>query len=293
MRIRPLTPLLLCLVFATSAGAVSEEKHFLWEVTSERGSAYLLGSIHLGKQEFYPLPPVIEGAFDRSDVLAVEADPGAIRTEQQQEFLRRASLPSGRTLRDVVSDETYRATEALFQASGIDFSVYKGYRPWFVALAAARTQFGQLGFSPELGLDKHFLGKARGQKPVEEMEGFDGQLELLSSFSKEEDELFLLYMNADIERTRQALDRIVDRWRRGDADAIEREFLSRLENENPLFRQLFEKLFFQRNREMAARVESFLSTGDVHFVVVGAAHLVGDRGVPRLLEERGYTVRQL
>ena len=35
-------------------------EHFLWEVRSMTGSAYLFGTVHAGKKEWFPLPAPIE-----------------------------------------------------------------------------------------------------------------------------------------------------------------------------------------------------------------------------------------
>ena len=44
---------------------------------------------------------------------------------------------------------------------------------------------------------------------------------------------------------------------------------------------------------MADEIESFLDTGYSYFVVVGAGHLVGNKGIVELLKSRGYSVAQL
>jgi len=36
-----------------------------------------------------------------------------------------------------------------------------------------------------------------------------------------------------------------------------------------------------------------LKTNGTYFVVVGAAHLLGDKGIIQLLKDRGYSVEQL
>ena len=52
----------------------SNGKHFLWQVDSPTTRIYLMGSIHLLRQDVYPLAPVIEEAFAASDILVLEAD---------------------------------------------------------------------------------------------------------------------------------------------------------------------------------------------------------------------------
>jgi uncharacterized protein YbaP (TraB family) len=44
---------------------------------------------------------------------------------------------------------------------------------------------------------------------------------------------------------------------------------------------------------MASKIEEFLKTGQTYFVVVGAGHLIGDKGIIELLRRKGYRVQQL
>jgi hypothetical protein len=47
-----------------------------------------------------------------------------------------------------------------------------------------------------------------------------------------------------------------------------------------------------RNDGMAKKIDGYLKTKDVHFVVAGAAHLMGEKGIVKLLEKAGYKVEQ-
>jgi len=59
---------------AAFAQSTPEPKHFLWEVQSMTNRLWLYGTIHAGKQEWFPLPEPVERALAESQVLAVEAD---------------------------------------------------------------------------------------------------------------------------------------------------------------------------------------------------------------------------
>jgi uncharacterized protein YbaP (TraB family) len=43
---------------------------------------------------------------------------------------------------------------------------------------------------------------------------------------------------------------------------------------------------------MSSRIEGFLRTKETSFVAVGAAHLIGERGILEMLRNKGYTVKQ-
>jgi uncharacterized protein YbaP (TraB family) len=49
---------------------------------------------------------------------------------------------------------------------------------------------------------------------------------------------------------------------------------------------------FSRNRDWIPKLEKLFAQGDV-FVAVGADHLIGDKGVIKLLEARGFTAKRI
>src|SRR6185312_10326344 len=57
------------------AGAQQAPKRCLmWRAVNGNNVVYLLGSIHIGSKDMYPLPKVVESAYARSKVLVVEVD---------------------------------------------------------------------------------------------------------------------------------------------------------------------------------------------------------------------------
>jgi len=56
--------------------------------------------------------------------------------------------------------------------------------------------------------------------------------------------------------------------------------------------QIYEKLFYERNRNMADKIAQMLSHKGTYFIAVGAAHLVGKRGIIDRLSHEGYAVHQ-
>jgi len=44
---------------------------------------------------------------------------------------------------------------------------------------------------------------------------------------------------------------------------------------------------------MVSKIEDLLRTKETYFVIVGAGHLVGNRGIIEILKGKGYFVEQL
>jgi len=62
---------------------------------------------------------------------------------------------------------------------------------------------------------------------------------------------------------------------------------------DPSLAPVVQKLFDERNVKMLAKIEGYLNSNGSYFVIVGAGHLVGKRGLVELLKSKGYAVEQL
>jgi uncharacterized protein YbaP (TraB family) len=54
-----------------------------------------------------------------------------------------------------------------------------------------------------------------------------------------------------------------------------------------------DRIITARNRRWIPKIEEFIKSGQIYFVVAGAGHMGGSEGVVALLRARGYTVEQL
>jgi uncharacterized protein len=269
-------------------------KTFLWKIEHQGPVVYVLGSIHILKKEHYPLSPRIENAFDEADTLVVEADinkkmnpMNLILTLKEKAFYE-----EGDNLQNHVSGETYAQIKKEAARMGLPPEMVDRLRPWVLGFSTSSLEIMKSGYDPKYGVDYYFLTKAVRQKRVLELEGIDYQLNLLSSFSDAEQELLLRRSLQGPKTSAQALDAIVKAWKAGDAAGVEAMVVERMQEDKELA-FFYEKLLPERNKKMVDHIEFYLKTNGTYYVVVGAAHLVGKKGIIRILQEKGYRVRQL
>jgi uncharacterized protein YbaP (TraB family) len=272
-----------------TATAPATKKAIFWKVSSPTNTVYLLGSIHLGSKDMYPLPPEIEEAFAGSSALLVEAD---IRhmdmSKAQAAILEKGLYPAGDSLWNHVSPDTRKKIEQFCDKYGMPAGNLIALKPWVVALTISTVPMMKAGMDPTLGIDMYFLNKSE-KKRVVEIESADWQIDLLSGFADDLQEKFLaaavdegLDMDAELKRLRDA-------WSAGDAaklDAITRENTKTPE-------KISRAILQDRNPHMADAAEQFLKGKEQAFLIVGAAHLVGDGGVVAILRKRGYKLEQV
>ena len=283
---------LLTMAVSLQDALSQNHKDFLWKVQSDTTIVYLLGSVHFMKKESYPLNKRIEDAFDKSTVLAVEADVDDVSKLDIQGLMEKAFYPADDTLQKHVSAQTYERVKKEFETSGIPAWLMDKQKPWFLALTLESLGLVKLGFDPSYGIDLHFLSEASGKKKIKELESIDFQINLLSGFSDSEQEAFLLSTLKDLKSYEKEVDRLLDAWVSGDAGGME-SILQRSVIEDKGMASVYDKLLYGRNRNMASKIEGYLKTGETHFVVMGAAHLLGERGIINLLKRKGYQIDQL
>ena len=198
----------------------------------------------------------------------------------------------GDSLEKHVSGDTYELVKKEFGGLGFPIWIVSKQKPWFLALSFEALQLMKQGYDPSYGVDMHFLSKASGKKQIKELESVDYQISLLSGFSDNEQEAFLLYTLKGAKKYGEEVDKAVDAWKSGDEDKME-AIIARSVNEDSNIASMYEKLLYERNRRMVSKIEGYLRTDQVHFVVVGAGHLVGRKGIINLLKNKGYSVEQL
>ena len=271
----------------------TQNKSFIWKISSEVNSIYILGSIHVANPEIYPLDSSIEDAFELAENLAVEVDiTQAGGTQMLQLIIDYGTYPPGEGLRDNIPDDLYAQLEEQFEQLGVGIALLDMYKPWVVAIMQEQLQMEEFGYEAEHGIDLYFINKAaENGKDIIELETADFQVELISSFP---DELMILLLEESVENplTPEDLDMLFEAWEDGDALAMESLLFEALDEE-PALAPYYEKMVDERNITMAEMIEEFLSDDETYFVVVGAGHLVGDNGLINILGERGYVTEQL
>jgi len=271
---------------------VDEGKSFIWEVKSDTTTAYILGSIHVADESFYPLPVAIEKPFQNADVLVVEADIFNMdQLELAQQIQELGVYKGGRTLKDDISEETFMMLKEYLAQFNADVTPFLLLKPWMVSMAIEELEANLLGLNSEFGIDIHFLRLATGRKRIVELESLEMQLDLMSQLSNQD--TMLHFTLVDLERQRKILKDLVRAWKNGNARKLNKLIVAGVFEDRPELDDFYDEFFLKRNDKMFEKVKGFLQTKDIYYVVVGAGHLVGERGIIRQLEKAGYKLKQL
>lgn len=273
---------------------VDTGKCFLWKATSETGAVYLLGTIHVLRDDMYPLDSAIEDAYGESEAIVLEFAPSfENQLVAAKLVLQKGMYPGEETIADHVSPETLEKLKAYLASRGMPFELVAKMRPWTVSMTMVQIEVTRLGLNLQSGLDMYFYQKASsGQKRVLELETVEEQVSLLADASAEVQELMLSEGLDTIDDAKRVIDGIIAAWSAGDAANLDK-LLREERSEDERLKALEYELFEARNKKMFAKIERLLENKKTYFVMVGAGHVVGDEGIVKLLESKGYKVEQV
>jgi hypothetical protein len=288
-----------CATPAPDAGRVPRESGELvfWRVesaTQPRGAAWLLGSVHAATPDL-TLDGAVDDAFAHSEALVIEADITSLGGDAfgaMERILQMALLPEGETLDQVLTRPTWDQLTEFLRARGQPTEAYRRFEPWLVMTMVTSYLFAEAGLPPSGGVDLRFTSQAEGRMPIVALETPEFQLSLLDSLPIDVQVRMLSEVLDKQTETGASSTRLYDAWRLGDLGVIEAETLAP-GRADPKLRDFHERVYLERNRAMAGRIDELLREQKVWFVVVGAGHMVGSEGIPALLAARGHRVARV
>jgi uncharacterized protein len=262
----------------------AKDRGFLWRISKGGHTSYLYGTVHTAKLGWIFPGRTVRAAFDASDRLAVEVDfmdPDVKQRVAKSERAPENNLPLPDPLLKRI--QTF-AERVCFPLSDLD---KWPLRLKLTALALHMSRYD--GLLPEFGIDAQLSELARDTgKPVVSLEGPE-RVKVDDASDR------IVLATEEIEglesgRTRELGLRIVEVW----AESRYDDFLRYKEwcecFDTDADRRHWGRFTEDRNRIMALGIDALHEMGHGVFAAVGYAHMVGDRGLPGLLEQMGYQV---
>jgi uncharacterized protein len=264
----------------------AKDRGFLWRISKGGHTSYLYGTVHTAKLDWIFPGKTVLAAFRASDRVAVEVD--WRDPDVKQRVAKSLSAPENNPpLPDPLLKRIQTFAERVcFPLSDLD----KIPLPLkLTALAFYMSRYD--GLYPEFGIDASLseLAFLLGGKPVVSLENFETRDRVDDASDR------IVLATEQIEglesgRTRELGLRIVEVW----AESRYDDFLRYKEwcecFDTDAHRRNWGRFTEDRNRIMALGIDALHEMGDSVFAAVGYAHMVGDRGLPRLLEQMGYQV---
>jgi uncharacterized protein len=263
----------------------------VWVASSGGNTVYLGGTVHLLRPTDYPLPEEFEQAYQDSSEIYFETDINSMNDlSVQAQMLQQLMYNDARTLQTVLNEEAYSALSRYTAATGLPMMMIEKFKPGMVVSTIQVLEFQKMGFTPQ-GVDAYFNTRALGDgKALGELETVQQQIGFLAAMGEGYESEFILMSLKEMEEIEPMMEAMITAWRSGDTGILSELFVAEMQAESP---ELYEALLAGRNDKWLPQIEQMFRDSETEFVLVGAAHLVGERGLLNMLESRGYEVRKL
>jgi uncharacterized protein YbaP (TraB family) len=265
-----------------SAGLFAQSgQSLLWKIQSPEhpDPSFLFGTIHIRDSIVFPTDSVFWNAFASSSYFAMEMDPDEVVPGKWE---KKIQLKQGKRISDLYSAENYALIQQKFtEVTGNSIVWVQRWQPVFI-LALLSQQFQEESAYPPL--DIFLLEKARkAKKTCIGLESPQEQFAIASSIPLSDQTEMLLSWASQPSNRQEYLG-----IRQAYLDQNLQEILQSSEESltDPL--QKYHWLE-KRNRKMAKKIHRIITSGPT-FIAVGAAHLPGEKGIIRLLQQMGYSL---
>ena len=263
----------------------------MWMAEGTSNRVYLLGSVHLLRAQDHPLPQVIDDVYDDAETLYMELDMDDIDPLLMQATINQLGmLDEGTSLQDVMGDDLYAEARAMAAELEIPLEMLERTEPWLAAITIEQLALARIGFNPSYGVEMHLLKKAASDgKTILGFESVEQQLAYLDGLSPEAQRALLMQTLSESATIREVMDDLILAWRSGDIDYLEQTLLDDVSG----YPELYDTIVANRNRLWVDTIDELLEQGEDYLVIVGALHLVGEDGLPQLLQQRGVRIMQM
>jgi len=290
--------LLLILIFVLPGISHSQvvgkgyNNSLIYKIQSDTNTVYLLGSIHVLAEEYYPLTRSFSYAYYNSQKVVFEIDPEILFSPKASKTNEKYyTFQDGNTLQTVLSPGTYRLLKKKLKTLGIDIKDVHKFKPWVLHLTLSGKIDSSIDFRPDLGIENHFYRMAKDAgKPTGGLESIQDQLDVFDTLPMNVQEALLKESLAftNSKKREKAFLHMVKSWHQGNLDGLE-ELVESFKR-YPLY---YKNLLVQRNHNWVPQIEEFLTEEKNVLVIVGAAHLPGEDGLLHLLTEKGYELERV
>lgn len=262
----------------------------LWRVSDADSEIWILGSVHLLDPALNWRRPAIDAAIASAERAYFETPLDLAAQAQAMLLVMQLGVqPQGRRLTDQLSDKGRRDFDAAARKLSFSKAQFENLRPWLAMLQIASLSFKKQGLEAEAGVESVLLPELLKRKvEIRYLETIEQQMRFLSDLPEADQVQALEAALGDLDQIGAQLDRLVRAWKTGDLAGLEAEN-AKAAADSPA---VHEALIIRRNKAWIDALRRELAGSGVTLVVVGAAHLVGDIGVPALLRAEGVTVER-
>lgn len=261
-------------------------KGLLWEISGNGLSqpSYIFGTIHLICPDIFFVPKGTEEKFKTAQQVFLEIDMDDPQMMMKTQKLMMSA--DGKKLKDIMKESDYKAFSEYFKkTSGMDVAVFGSAKPMvYMSVALMKSA----GCPMPKSYEEYFVKEAKiEKKEVLGLETIEDQLAVMDKATIEQQVSWLMDAVKETENSK-IYAQMIDLYKKQDIEA-----LTKLISEQMVgMKGMQDELLVKRNQNWIPVMEQNIRQKSTFFAV-GAGHLGGEKGVLKLLQLKGYTMKSL
>ncbi len=263
----------------------------IWRISKGSNHIYLGGTIHVLRPQDYPLPAEFDSCYNRSETVVLETDMGVVNSADFQQKLMAAMVyPSGSTIKEHLSDETYTLLKNYLSTKNVPFSTVERFKPPMISLIITQWEMGKYEMA-EKGVDAHYYEKAMSDKKnFLGLETTEQQISFLAGMGEDDPDGLIRNTLEEMDEMENLIVSMISYWRSGNEKKLAKTIIKELKTKHP---EIYKNLIIDRNNAWYPKIKDMLNTEEVELILVGTGHLIGKKGMVNMLKKDGYTVKQV
>ncbi len=279
---------ILTATLLSTAGAMAAPA--MWKVSDADSAIWLFGSVHLLPANADWRSAKFDKVMSKADRVYFETD---VSIEAQMQIMplsfELGFMRDGRLLSEVIGPELTDRLRAAANAYDMPMPVLLTMQPWMAATTLSIGVLADTGYEAELGVEQ-VLGNSLPDERKGFLETPEEQIGFLASGAMDEQIAMLEATLDTLDLMVSDIDAMLYAWLSGDPESLGEIFMAQMGDYDS---GMVERLIDNRNHNWVEQIEDMLSRNENALLIVGAAHLVEDVSVVKLLEARGYTAERI
>lgn len=267
--------------------AQQSQKGLLWEISGNGLSqpSYIFGTIHLICPDSFFVPKSTAVKFKIAQQVFLEID-----MDDQQMMMKTQKLmmsADGKKLKDIMNESDYQIFSKYFKKiSGMDVAMFGSAKPMvYLSFALMKSA----GCPMPKSYEEYFVKEAKAEKKeVFGLETIEDQVAVMDRATTEQQVGWLMDAVKETENGNAIYNQMIDLYKKQDIEALTKMISGQMVGMKGMQDELLDK----RNQNWIPVIEQNISQKSTFFAV-GAGHLGGEKGVLKLLQQKGYSLKSL
>ncbi|WP_027963931.1 TraB/GumN family protein [Halalkalibacillus halophilus] len=267
---------------------------FFWEGEHNDKEVYILGTIHMGAEEMYPLRDVVEEVIASTDYLMTETYIDDPDLQEEINELRKENfyLEGDERLSDQLNEEELERLRHMVENNNLTFDMANSMQPWAVRDEYNLFLYKESDYSFNRGVEEYLYENIPEGTEIGSLEDPIEQIDILRSPDIEGMVYHLKkLLSTPIEEILEETNQSVKAWRAGEERFIDLSREIDMDSENAKAAEDYvNRMLFIRDENIADSIEDAIENHEAETILfaAGYAHFFGKDNVIDLLAERGY-----